>query len=206
MNRKTIIILLAVLVVAIVGVGVILYLQSFKTVRFDFKKSDVFINVYRKDGKEDVKVASLDKTGELRLQSGKYFALPEGKGYEIASIPFEVKDKDIPITIDPALSMERLSTMLTAELPAIQSVLTSKYASVIPGFTLDRGELLKQGEWYITTLTQKTETQSEEGDVYRTVLKKAKNVWVIKAKPALIVSAKDYPDIPIDILYRLNAK
>jgi hypothetical protein len=68
------------------------------------------------------------------------------------------------------------------------------------------GDIYDDGTWYGTTLTQKPASASEQGDVYHTVLKKENGTWVIKAKPALILNAKEYPDIPFKILTIVNEK
>jgi hypothetical protein len=47
---------------------------------------------------------------------------------------------------------------------------------------------------------------SEQGDIYRTVLKKEDGIWKIAAEPALILSAKVYTDIPLSILKSINEK
>jgi hypothetical protein len=208
MNKKTLTILL-ILAAIIIGISIIFYLQSFKTVRLNFKKADILVNIYQNTGDDqagETKIATLDKTGELRLQNGRYVIMPEGEKYDRSSIKFEVKNADQTIDINPGYSASHLDSLLNIELPALHSVLTSMYPRVITGFTLDRGRLYDEGQWYATTLTQKTMTPDEEGDIYRTVLKKENGIWNIKAKPDLLLSTKAYPNIPKAILSNINAK
>lgn len=203
MNKKILIITTAILFVTLIGVGFIFYLRSFKTVYFDIKSGDISITVYKGD---EQKLASLDKSGNLTLQSGDYIFVTEGKNYDNMPTSFNVRDIDITIPVDPPYSAAYRNTILTAELPAITKVIKAAYPTVITNFNIDRGNIYQDGEWYATTLAQITARADEQGDVYRTVLRKERDRWVIKAKPALVLSSLEYSTIPIEILSDINIK
>lgn len=202
MNKKTLILSTLAGIALLVFAGLLLYFQSFKTVRFDIKKQDISIKILR-DEKE---VGSLPTAGEIRLSAGKYTAAIQNDRYDQTPIEFEVVNQDVIVTINPSFSANQLNKILATEQAAINKKITDTYPSVIASFDLKKGQLYKEGEWYATILIQKTAGRGDEPDIYRTVLKKEDGQWVIKAKPTIVLSAKVYPDIPFEILSTVNRK
>jgi flagellar basal body-associated protein FliL len=206
MSKKQLITIITILVVAIIGLIIVFYLNTFKTVRFDIKHDDITITVYSGSASNNQKVGSLDTSGELTLQAGNYTVVPSGDKYNNVAISFIVKNSDTTITINPEYSQAYREAVLKAEMDAINKVISDAYPSAITGFVINPGYIYENGTWYATTLTQNIDHPAEVSDVYRTVLKKEDGKWVIKAKPALVLSSKDYPQIPIDILRDINRK
>lgn len=200
MNKKTLILLASAGLVLLVFVGLLLYFQSFKTVRFDVKKQDISIKVLRGESE----VGSFTGGSELRLPAGKYAVTIQNNNYDQTPVAFEVVDKDVSVTIDPSFSANHLNQILATEQAAINKKITDSYPAVIPNFELKNGQLYKEGQWYATILIQKTAGRGDEPDIYRTVLKKENGQWVIKAKPTISLSAKVYPDVPFEILSTVN--
>jgi len=206
MSKKQLITIITILVIAIIGLAVVFYLNTFKVVRFDIKHDDITIDVYSGSTNNNQKIGSLDASGELKLQAGDYTVVPSGDKYNNAPISFTVKNTDTTITINPEYSQAYRDAILKAEMDAINKVISDTYPSVINGFDINPGYVYENGTWYATTLKQDIGHPTEVSDVYRTVLKKEDGKWVIKAKPALVLSSKDYPQIPIDILRDINRK
>lgn len=205
MNRKTLIITLIVLIIVIIGIGTLIYWQSFKTVKYVLRRGDISATVYRQNGDERKSIDTINKDTERQLQRGKYVIIPTVDIYSPEPIEFEVKDQDITVEINPDYSGSYRRALREIELPAINAAITSTYPNVIGDFTITTGEIYKEGQWYATLLVQKAQG-SDEGDLYRTVLKKEDGKWTVKAKPSLVLRAHDYPDIPKDILTSINAK
>lgn len=203
MNKKTLIIATGSLLLSLILIGFIFYLQTFKTVHIDMKQDDLSATIYNKDDETVVKVT---QSGDIRLQPGDYSIITSGDKYENTPTHFTVGNTDTTVTIDPPYSAAYRDEILTTELPAINKAVAEAYPTIITGFTLDKGAIYKDGLWYGTTLTPIPTNPKEEVDVYRTVLKKEGNAWVVKAKPALVLGAKEYPDIPVEILRSINAR
>lgn len=206
-NRKSLILLFAALIIVLAGVGVLFYMQTFKTVKLVFQKDGLQTTVYHKIGEGEKKeVAKPNKTVELKLRAGNYLIVPEGGQYDSSGIDFEVKTDDITIDVKPDYSSEYRESILTTEFPNIREAITAAYPKTIEKFSITRGVIFGEGQWYATTLVQKTAHPSEEPDIYRTVLQKEEGAWVIKAKPALVLSAQEYPSIPKNILKDINSR
>lgn len=203
MNKKTLIITTGALLLSCVLVGVLFYLQTFKTVHFDMKRNDVSVTIFNKDDQE---ITKFNKTSDVRLQPGDYTLATIGEKYDNTPTRFSVGETDSTVVVNPTYSAAYRDKILTAELPAITKVLTDEYPTVMPGFIIGKGEIYNDGLWYATTLTQVPPTPVDQGDIYRTVLKKEEGVWVMKTKPAIALSIKEYPDIPKDILSDINTK
>lgn len=202
MNKKTLILSALAGIALLVFAGLLLYFQSFKTVRFDIEKQDIGIKILR----DETEVGSLPAAGEIRLSAGKYTVAIQNDRYDQTPIEFEVVNQDITVTIDPSFSANHLNRILATEQTAINKKITDSYPNAITGFELKRGQLYKEGEWYATILIQKTAGRGDEPDIYRTVLKKENGQWVIKAKPTIVLSTKVYPDVPFEILSTVNRK
>jgi hypothetical protein len=207
MNRRALILLIILLGAVIVGIGFIFYFQSFRTVHFDFKQSDLKITVYKKEGQSATSsIDTLTGSTDKRLQQGQYLFVPIGDTYNPAPVEFSVGPTDTTVEVNPSFSSTYRSSLLQVELPAIKQAIRARYPTVIDSFTISDGEIFKQGQWYGTTLIQNTASADEEGDVYRVVLKKEAGKWSVKTEPTLVLSAKVYPNIPKDILSSVNAR
>jgi cytoskeletal protein RodZ len=206
-NKKNLIVTLSALIIVLISVGILFYAQTFKTVKLTFKKDDLQVTVYKQAGEnEQNAVAELDRTSDLKLQTGTYRIIPKSDQYDPAGTEFEVKDKDLAIDVEPEYSEAYRKTILSAELPAIQATINAAYPNVITNFIPTEGVIYGNGEWYATTLSQRTGSPDQEPDIYRTVLKKEGDTWIIKAKPALVLSAHEYPYIPKRILHDINRR
>ena len=204
MNKKMIIITITSLAVAFVAIGTLFYVRSFKTVHLDIKRADVSASVYQGSSH---KLATFGASGDIKLQPGDYIIVTEGKKYENVPTNFTVKDVDMTIPIEPSFSSVYQDEVLSIEQPAITAAIKAAYPTATRTMDIARGNIYRNGEWYATTLSEAIVAGvSQYGDLYRTVLKKEDGKWVIKAKPALVLSASDHPTIPRDILRDINSK
>lgn len=202
MNKKALIITIASLVVAFAIIGILFYMQTFRTIHFDIKKENVKVVIH----KDDSTIVSFTADTDVKLQKGDYIYTTDGSNYANTPQSFTVGDDNTTVTVNPPFSDAYRTKVLNAELPAITKVLLKAYPILSTDFTIAEGDIYDDGTWYGTTLTQKPNSASEQGDMYRIVLKKEKADWVIKTKPELVLSARDYPNIPFEILSDLNKK
>lgn len=215
MSRKNIILLSITGVIAaalIIGGFAFRYYSSFHKVTIDVQKGDLTVDVYQAqpgvdehDASSGIKQGTVKGSGELNLQQGDYYILPQGKKYDPTEIPFSVNDKDITVKVSPGYSLEYLAAELTKELPAIKAAITAKYPIATSNFRLNDGKLYEDGTWYGTTLTQYAQP-GQNGDVYRTVLHKVNGSWQFAAAPELVLSTPLHKDIPESILSDLNSQ
>jgi len=215
MSKKTTIIVIITGIIAvalIVGGFGLKYLASFHTVTIKVERDDLTVDVYQAqpgvdehDASSGIKQGTVKGSGEFSLQQGDYYILPQGKKYDPTETPFTVKDKDLTVKVNPGYSDEYLAAQLTKELPAINSVITTKYPMATSNFKLNSGKLYNDGSWYGTTLVQYAGA-GENGDVYRTVLHKVNGAWQFAATPELVISAPLHKDIPQNILSDLNSQ
>ena len=200
MNKRPFIITAISLIAAFAFIGLGFYLQSFKTARFDLKKDNLKVVIY----KDEEEVASITSDAEVRLQKGEYTYATEGKNFDNTPTSFIVGDTDPDISINPPYSSAYRNNVLSKEFSAIRSALIEAYPIISTEFTINRGEIYDDGTWYGGTLLKKPADPRDPTDLYRAVLKKEKGGWVVKTKPALSLSAKEYPDIPFSILSSVN--
>lgn len=193
----------------VIGVGLTVlfiiwqYMFSFHSVNFIVGK-DVTVEVYKViNNKEQPTFQTVSANINLSLQNGDYCTIPIDSKYDTDPICFKVQDKDISVTIDPNYSKDYLENLLLPQLVQINSIVSSKYSSIINDYTFKTGQLYGKGEWYGGTLTKKV-APSDRGDVYRFILKKTDNKWGVVAYPQISLNKFDYPNIPVDILNSVN--
>lgn len=98
----------------------------------------------------------------------------------------------------------KLKEKLQSELPTIMSVMTAAYPKITTDYTVNTGQLFDEGQWFGTTLTYRG-TDSDNRDTLRVLLQKKNGVWVLRTTPPrLILSAKEFPDVPKSILKTIN--
>lgn len=104
----------------------------------------------------------------------------------------------------PSLSKSELNTQLTTELPTITQALLTAYPAISSLYTINRGALYDQGQWYGTTLIYQG-ADTDNRDTLRLLMQKKGGTWHLRSlPPRLILSASDFPDVPKTILQSVN--
>ncbi|HVQ45005.1 MAG TPA: hypothetical protein VMT30_08695 [Candidatus Saccharimonadia bacterium] len=199
MNRKTIIAISAVAVGAI-ALFAVSYRLSLKTVTLNITQPNITITINRIDKDKSTKTASLTATGNVSLSKGTYTAVPAGTDANTTPIPFTVGDNNLTLEIHPGYSNAYLAKLLSTQQAAITAIIAAAYPKALTGFKRGREQLYKDGDWYGTTLIQNPPHPKENGDVYRLVLHRENGQWKIATPPRIILSAKEFPAVPIEIL------
>lgn len=201
---KKVYITFSVIFIAVFFILGIFYLTSFHKVSINLKPPDLAVDLYARNSKDSsVKISSLRNSQVVSLRSGDYYAVPTSKKYSSSPINFTVEETAKSVDINPDYSDKFLLNLLNTEYPAIQSVINSRYAAVLSGFTLSTGRLYMNGTWYATTLVQKVPERAF-GDTYRLIMKKENNTWKIVVPPKLVISRYDSRSVPMSIIDGAN--
>lgn len=125
-------------------------------------------------------------------------------GLLIANQIIDNKDKYVADT--PAQTPATVSeTSPSQYLEDLHAIIQQEYKDKMYGYQIAEGKLLEDGSWYITTIYEPQKSQWDLAtDTYRIILHQDSNQWQIVAKPSLIFSYTDYPDIPREIIFSAN--
>lgn len=205
MSRLKSFLVLGLIVALIGGLYVWQYVASLHQVSVNITEG-LRVNIYQVvEGVAQKSSSSATGSIKLSLQNGDYCAKPNDPNYDQTPVCFEVSGKDVSVVVNPNYSSNYLKSLLPVEINAINSIITKTYSAVIDNFNLKTGSLFGHGEWYGGTLTQKTQYASDQGDVYRVLLKKTTaGTWVVVAYPQIVLSKYDYPTVPYNILDSVN--
>lgn len=206
MSKKNII----VIVISVVAIGLIgsltAYLLSFRTVTFTFDKPDAKIAVYQANDKEKkYKLGEVTKDATtLRLQEGEYQAIVTNEAYDDKPNHFTVTRSDSTVAIDIAFSTRHLESLTESEFATINVKIRETFPRQIDRFTIEKGRMYDEGQWYTTTLIENPLHPSEEGDIYHLVAKKENDTWKVIGRPTLALTQSEFKDVPLFILKEGN--
>jgi hypothetical protein len=191
--------ILAVLVFIVLSSSVFVWwrLTNFRDITIDIVKPSVSVKIV---GANKNSIATITRSATINLQDGTYFAYPIGGDIDETPIKFTTNKDMTRITIDPSISLGTLRTTLEQEREDIVAAIITKYPNNISQFTIDRGQLLRQGDWYITTLVYKNASNDNPRDTYKVIVQKIDGVWTVIGSPQIIPTKYNFPDVPIDII------
>ena len=102
------------------------------------------------------------------------------------------------------LTKAELEQKLVTELPVVTTALTTAYPLIATTYTIEQGQLFDKGQWFGTTLTY-LGTDKDNRDTLRVVMQKKDGNWILLTKPPRpLLSAKDFPNVPVSILKKIN--
>lgn len=196
MKSKFIITVLLFIVIAS-GSFIWWYTANNRDIVFDVKKSPLTVKITDRNKNT---VATITSSTKLTLQDGTYYAYPSGNDVDQSAIAFTTSKSNTKITIDPSISLATLDKNLANEREAIQKVLFAKYPYLTARLNIDKGQLLRQADWYITTLSYKDSTNDSPKDVYKVILHKVNDTWDVVGSPQIVPTKYNFPDVPIDVI------
>lgn len=209
--RKVIIAVILFLIIAIPVVIYVNYLNSIQkvTITFDtayIKKVDIH-NGDATTGTSGV-LGSLNQTVEngkqITVKKGTYTLKPVGDNLKETTMKLVVGDTPVTQNVTADYSEKYLASVLPAELPLILASLDRDSPDLKNLYSLNEGKLYGHGEWFGSTLNY-IGTESLRRDNLRFVMKKVDNNWILITNPPQItLSAKQYPQIPHDVLSKVN--
>lgn len=212
-KRALLYILGVVLTVGLVWFGLSYYLSlRTLTVNYDNVKSvSIFSAKTIYDTKNEKPAKIISSSGQnVKLKKGSYILQYAAEdNYQSGFATLNLQSNHQAVNLSPGYSDTYLNKMLDEQLGSIKASIIEKYPLVDQLYTIQRGRLYRQGEWYGTTLTYKADATGGnlfKTDTLRVVLKKENGQWVVKTNPPTILLSKyDYPDIPEDVLRNVNS-
>ena len=198
---KKIIIAVIVFVLIIVGVTVLVDYLKYKSVDFTLNDGTYTVEVYNESSSNPV--LKVDKSSTQRLIPGEYYYAVIGENLSDETVAFTVGSDDNNVTVTPAFSEDYLSVLAEKEIDAISSLVANTYPLIINRYEIEKPKLYEKGEWAAGYLVQNVDRR-QSPDVYRYIMQKVDSRWVFVAKPQLSIYAKDYPEIPVDIIDSIN--
>lgn len=199
MNKRAIISILVIIIIAVVVVLGFKEFLSYKKVSISFKQSAITIDIYSANKK---KVASYSDNAVISLKEGQYYYIPTNEKFNSESVYFTV-NSDETVEINPSFSPSYLLTLLKQQEDTIHNILTGAYPSLNSKYIIGDEKLSNHGEWYSAKLIQRV-SGGNEPDVYRVVLENKNDTWSIIVKPRLIISAAEFPAVPKYVISQVN--
>ncbi len=213
LTRKNVVIALislGVIIVSIVGYTLFREYVLKRTVTFTFSSNVKSIIVSNQDSSEceencdvDLSEITLNSTGTVRLFDGVYYILPSGENIATDAIQIDVNKNSTSFTVRPDYSDTYLNELLDKDMSAIHRVITASYPAAA-GYSINRGNLYGNSEWYATSLLPTNIEAGGSVDVYYVILQKVNGTWKIAADPDLYFTYKKYPNIPREIINDVN--
>lgn len=202
MNKNKLLVILAVLFFVAIAAFLI---QSNNSSDVEFTLADHVESVIILPIRQEVDATSieLESSQVVSLNHGSYEVLTQGENAASTSYFIEVPD-DSAVLINPDYSREYLQEILVSERAEIIATIEDQLGDLLNGYTINKGEMLRQGGWYTTVLHKTINDPRQEPDTYRILLEKQNSSWALVSGPKIILTVYDYPDIPVDILTEAN--
>lgn len=195
-------------IAVVITVAILIILSAVWTINY-ISTREVIINfknvskvgIYNKENKLLKEMSKSDQS--IRLSPGKYTATyTAAKDYRSGSQNFNVSD-NTTVEIKPVYSDEKLQELQKSQQNEINSVLSTSLRG-INQYIIQPGELYSLGDWYGTVLVYNGDNYYY-ADGLRVVMHKVKGSWkIVNNPPDIVVSKANYPEIPNDILNKIN--
>lgn len=209
--RKLIITFAAILIL-VIGVKLGLdYLNSFQkaTITYDteiIKKLEIYPAANTRNSLQPTGDAlqTITSGQEVTLKKGLYALKPTGPKINSDLIEVTLGDQPVSKELDVDFSDNYLASQLTKELDAITASIHASNGGIARLYRINNGKLYHHGEWFGTTLSYGG-SDSLSRDTLRLVAKKQDGTWkVLTNPPQIMLSIKQFPDIPERILGKVN--
>ncbi len=210
--KKLIILAVTIIVIASAAIAAYLYYASFHKVSIVFGTDVTGATLYKAteehsqegEGNHGEELQKFTTNSETSLQDGEYFVIPDGEKVAKDEIHFTVEGKDTTVELRPGFSSEYLKKVLLAEEVKTTAALNAKFPTVMKDYTIAKGALYEQGDWYGALLVRKVSDLSDQRDVYRTILHKENGVWKVVHQPEIVLTSAVFKDAPIEMLRTVN--
>lgn len=212
---KKLILFLVALALVVATWSFISYRLSLRTLVISYENISS-VSVYKtgeiNNGDSGKPVAKITFSGQqIKIPAGPYTLYYDAnQNYESRYTEINLSEKRQVVSLSPKYSARYLDGLLADESSNINAAIRKKYPKVGDHYTIQRGKLYGNGDWYGTILVYKIKNLRPQDlfkiDSLRIVLKKDGEVWVVKTDPPDISLSKyAYPDIPEDVLSEVNS-
>ena len=190
-----------------IAIFVAQYFLSLRVVTVNFQnvsRVDIYKTKKLDSGKDQDPYKTILTSGEeIKIPKGDYTAYYQAnKGYESKYQEFSFDD-DYILDIKPNYSEDKLNEILNQQINNLNRTIESYSSNISSQYTIQKGQLFDNGNWYGTTLVYKGDDYFNN-DTLRVVLKKNGNTWVVAGKPSIYFNKFDYANIPKNILSEVN--
>jgi len=199
--KNRIILSVVVIVIGLAGIAAFAYFSSQHKVSVSFSKEVTGATIFTEKGDE---VKKLSSAGDVSLQNGDYYVVPDGQKVSKEKIEFSIKDKDQTLSLDPDYSIEYLATTYVNEQPAITNAATTAFPLITQGYDMTGGTLYHYGEWFGAIVVPKVSDPRDQPDYYRILLHKQNNTWKVVNSPVFVLTKSEFKDVPASVLQAVN--
>jgi len=190
------------LVITAASIGIYLlwsYILSFQTVTFSFDSSQGYIEITR----GDTETFYPPNGQSIELKKGEYRMTHVGDSLQKDVQNIRIDDDTSTIDVDFSFTQAYLNELYDKEKEAINTQLTDTYPTVTQRYNLSEARLYADGTIFGATLRAK-DSSGDNSDSLRLLMQKESGNWRVTATPAPVLTVVQYPDVPRDILLRIN--
>lgn len=143
---------------------------------------------------------------KYHIKKGNYYLKITGTNIEPVEKGIILADSAQNISYDSYnYSVAHLQELLTPDLQrTIQNVIIAKYPTIPNLYTFQNGALYKHGDWYGANLIWAGDPESLSRDTLKIITHKEGGAWKVATEPNILLSSKDYPSVPKDVLDAIN--
>ena len=185
---KIAIILLGLIGVSLVGFQIWQEVNSYSKVTFKFDL---------KEGKATIRG---NNTPEIEINNNQTLKLKHGN-YRISTSGEGIANN---VNVNFSYNKERLMSILDSERSDIENAIYNQYPNINDLYSIYNQAVYNQGEYYGATLNFRDQT-SDQRDTLHILAKKENGKWrVLSLPPSPVLSAPKYPNVPKEILRKIN--
>lgn len=205
-NKKLIVLLFAIVLFVLGLFFFVKYLFDTQPITVEYSDAQNVRIVYRDNDKRFI--SNISNGSSLRIYRDKDYDIEyDGlEGFADGRIP--IKRGQESVKIIPDFSEQVYKNMIDRDGDKFTAILTSSYPK-INLYTIDRGEMFERGKWYATTLTYKKISSNTDNqmnsDTLRVLFEKKDDKWVLVAKPNILLTTFNSPDVEVDALKKANS-
>ncbi|MGB2787472.1 MAG: hypothetical protein WBB94_03765 [Candidatus Saccharimonadaceae bacterium] len=203
--KKLIIIFTAVIVLVTSVYFAYSYFASFSTVTFNLAEGVKEIKVYKNSDDEtgDTVVATLQSSGEVRINNGNYYVTPSGDNIVNDNISIKITG-NISIDIDPDYNSDYLTKLADIESGKIAEVINRSLTPAIENYDIEQVKVYNKADWAGVLLLPKDIDIQNPSGIHRVVLKKEGDSWIVVGLPQIVMTAYNTKNVPLDVLKSVN--
>lgn len=197
---KIAIILLGLIGVLLVGFQIWQEVNSYSkvTFKFDLKEGKATI---RGNNTPEIEI---NNGQTLKLKHGNYRISTSGEGIDNSTQFIEINHKTNDVNVNFSYNKERLMSILDSERSDIENAIYNQYPNINDLYSIYNQAVYNQGEYYGATLNFRDQT-SDQRDTLHILAKKENRKWrVLSLPPSPVLSAPKYPNVPKEILRKIN--
>ncbi|MCL2445110.1 hypothetical protein FWD07_03280 [Candidatus Saccharibacteria bacterium] len=188
------------LVVGVLTGGCWWFFANYKRVEFEFTKDAREVVILR----NEVEVGRFTENASFWLRRGEFEMRAELENYTILA-PIFIVEEWTTIDVDVIFSDTRLAELLTDETSErLEAVFWRNYSELVRDFEVVERRLFLRGDWYGIVLEESGVERGNEPVRVRGIMQRVSGEWSIVGEPEVLLTAATHPEVPRDILRKIN--